>query len=413
MTALNLDHIRAEFPALAGGFVFLDNAGGSQVLARVADRVRDYLLTTSVQLGASYGHSQLAGERVLQARRAMAELINAPDDEEVVIGPATTAMMLRLTLALRSQIAPGDEIIVTNTDHEANVGCWTRLADAGAVIKVWPINRDSLRLELEDLQALLSPRTKWVAMTLASNVLGTVNPVQDVVRLAHGAGARVCVDAVAYAPHRLVDVQALGVDVLVLSLYKVFGPHQAVLWGRRELLASLTNLNHYFIGMDEVPYKLQPGSVNYELSYGCLGINDYLCAVGTRLGKDLGNSGTPRQLMQAAFDAFAEHEDALAERLLAWLRGVKGVRIIGLPTAAGGHRVPTISFVVEGRRSEDIVTRMDAHGIGIRFGDFYARRLIEALDLGPYGGVVRVSIAHYNTMAEIERLVARLSEIIG
>lgn len=410
MTALNLDPIRAEFPALAGGFVFLDNAGGSQVLARVADRVRDYLLTTSVQLGASYGHSQLAGERVLQARRAVAELINAPDDEEVVIGPATTAMVMRLTQALRPQIAPGDEIIVTNTDHEANIGGWVRLAaDTGAVIKVWPIDRDSLQLELRDLQALLGPRTRWVAMTLASNVLGTVNPVHDVVRLAHAVGARVCVDAVAYAPHRLVDVQALGVDVLVLSLYKLFGPHQAVLWGRRELLASLASLNHYFIGMDDVPYKLQPGSVNYELSYGCIGIHDYLCAVGTQLS----HAGTPRQLMQAAFDAFAEHEDALAERLLAWLRSARGIRIIGLPSTAGGQRLPTISFVVEGRSSEDIVTRMDTRGIGIRFGDFYARRLIEALDLNSYGGVVRVSIAHYNTVAEIDRLIEGLEEILG
>ena len=210
---LDLARIRREFPALAGGYTFLDNAGGSQVLTRVADRVRDYLLNTSVQLGASYAISVEASDRVLAARRAVAELIHAYSDEEVVIGGSTTALMFQLGSALRPGIRPGDEIIVTDCDHEANIGAWRRLAEVGAVIKVWRVRSDTLALELEDLEALLGPRVKWVAMTHASNVLGTVNAVAEVASRVHAVGARLCVDAVAYAPHRLVDVQASGADV--------------------------------------------------------------------------------------------------------------------------------------------------------------------------------------------------------
>ena len=408
---LNLDRIRAEFPALQNDCVYLDNAGGSLVLRRVADRIRDYLLTSSVQLGASYAQSQDAGARVMAARRSVAELINAPHDDEVVMGGSTTSLMFQLTQALRPGIRQGDEIIVTNSDHEANIGGWTRLEEAGAVLRIWEVNRETLALELDDLDRLLSPRVKWVAMTHASNILGSVNPVAEVARRVHAAGARLCVDAVAYAPHRLVDVQASGADVYVFSFYKVFGPHYAVMWVQRDLLLALPSLNHYFIGTEVIPYKLQPGNVNYELSYGCVGINDYL----TDVGGSLGCAGSARRKMQAAFDAFEQHEDALAERLLAYLRGKAGVRIVGLPssTAKPGARVPTVSFVVAGQHSEAIVLHMDRFGIGIRFGDFYAKRLIEALGLDGHGGVVRVSMAHYNTLDEIDRLVRHLDEVIG
>lgn len=409
MNPLNLTAIRAEFPALSADCIYLDNAGGSQVLRRVADRIHAYLLTTSVQLGASYAQSQHASEKVLSARRAIAELINAAYDDEVVMGPATTALMFILTQALLPATQPGDEIIVTNTDHEANIGGWMRLQQAGAVIKIWQVNRDSLMLELDDLDHLLSDRTKWVAMTHASNVLGSVNPVAEVARRVHAAGGRLCVDGVAYAPHRLVDVQASGADIYVFSFYKVFGPHYAVLWGRREMLLTLPGLNHHFIGPEVLPYKLQPGNVNFELSWGCAGIADYLHEVGAKLGA----VGSRRQCMQSAFDAFARHEDLLAEQLLAYLRDKPGVRIIGHDRITNGNRMPTISFMVAGKHSETIVRHADKFNIGIRFGDFYARRLIEALNLQVQGGVVRVSIAHYNTAQEIDRLIGCLEEVIG
>jgi len=406
---LDLARIRAEFPALDSDTVFLDNAGGSQVLRRVAERIHDYLLRDNVQLGASYRASRQAGERVLAARRAVAELVNAPADDEIVLGPSTTALIATLVEALRPEMRPGDEVVVTESDHEANIGSWERLAQVGVTVRVWRVDVESLGLRIEDLDPLLGPRTRWIAMTQASNVLGSVNPVAEVARRAHAVGARLCVDAVAYAPHRLVDVQACGADAVVFSFYKVFGPHQAVLWIRRDLLLSLPSLNHFFISRDVIPYKLQRGNVNYELSYGCAGIIDYLRDVGNELGA----AGDGRALMQAAFDAFALHEDDLAEQVLSWLRDRRGVRIIGLPSVRAAERVPTISFVVEGRMSEAIVSRVDEHGIGIRFGDFYARRLIEALGLQRHGGVVRASIAHYNTADEIRRLLIALDDAIG
>jgi cysteine desulfurase family protein (TIGR01976 family) len=404
MTPQQLALVRAEFPALQSNMVYLDNAGGSQVLKRVADRIHEYLTTTSVQLGASYAASVAASARVLAARRSVAKMINAAHDEEVVMGGASTLLMFLFTQALQSGIQPGDEIIISNTDHESNIGGWMRLKEAGAVVKVWEVNRETLELDLADLDKLLTSRSKWVAVTHASNVLGTVNPVAEIARRVHTRGAKLCVDGVAYAPHRLVDVQASGADVYVFSFYKVFGPHYAVLWGKRDLLLSLPSLNHHFIGVDVLPYKLQPGNVNFELSYGCAGIADYLVAMGGAFGVN----GGAREKMQTAFDVFAKHEDALAEMLLSYLRSKKSVRIIGRDRVTNGERMPTISFVVDGKPSESIVRHVDQFNIGIRFGDFYAQRLIDAIGLRQQGGVVRVSIAHYNSADEISRLIAAL-----
>lgn len=404
--------VRAEFPALQipNQCIFLDNAGGSQVLKRVADRIHDYLLSSSVQLGATYATSTIASTRVTEARQAIAELINAADDREVVMGGSTTGLMFQLIQAILPNVHAGDEIILTNTDHEANIGAWKRMQQAGAVIKIWQVNPETLQLDLNDLEKLLSTKTKWLAMTYASNVLGTINPIAEVARRVHAVGGRVCVDAVAYAPHRLVDVQASGADVLVFSFYKVFGPHYAVLWGRFELLQSLANLNHFFIAEDNLPYKLQPGNVNFELSYGCQGIADYLVATGEQFG----GSGKRRQLMQYAFDKFEAHENYLAQRLLDFLNSKSSVRVIGMRQVHEGDasRVPTISFIVENTQSETIVKHIDQFNIGIRFGDFYARHLIEALDLEKHGGVVRVSIAHYNTVEEIDLLISHLNTIL-
>jgi len=409
LNALDIDYVRSQFPALSSGYAYLDNAGGSAVLKPVADRVSDYLLNSAVQLGASYSESVNAGARVMQARESVAQLINARYPEECVMGGSTTHLLQILCRALAPSIGPGDEIVVTDCDHEANIGPWVKLCEErGATLRVWGVGLNSMELELADLEALLSAKTRYVAMTHASNILGSVNPVAEVARRVHAVGAKLCVDAVAYAPHRLVDVQASGADYYVFSFYKTFGPHFAVLWGQREQLLELPSLNHFFIGQEVIPYKLQPGNLNYELSYGCIGISDYLIDMGQRLGA----TGTERQLMQAAFDTFEVQEDLLAEILLGFLRETPGVRIIGKAHVTDGDRVPTISFVVEGVQSEAIVRRVDGHRMGIRFGDFYARRLIERLGLTPHGGVVRVSIAHYNSVDELNRLVEHLREAI-
>ncbi len=406
--SLDIDWVRTQFPALAADEVFFDNAGGSQVFIGVADRIRDYLLSSSVQLGASYARSEVATAKVLAARRAIAEFINAPHDDAVVMGGSTTSLLFQFTTALRPRIRPGDEIIVTETDHESNVGHWKRLAEAGAVLKTWRVNRETFELDLADLEAMLTPRTQWVAMTQASNVLGTINDVRKVSSVVHAAGARLAVDAVAFAPHRLPDVAASGADLYVFSFYKVFGPHYAVMAIDRDLLLSLPSINHFFIAADDLPYKLQPGNVNFELSYGAAGIPEYLDGVAAHHGLD----GSVRERRHAAYGLFAAQEDALSIRLLDYLRGKRGVRIIGRDRVTNGDRVSTVSFVKAGVHSSTIVRHVDGARIGIRFGDFYASHLIDALGLREVGGVVRVSMLHYNTVAELDRLIDVLEEIL-
>ena len=408
--SLDISFVRAQFPALAGDWTFLDNAGGSQILGRVVDRIADYLLTTNVQLGASYAVSQRAGERMQEAQRRVAELVNAERPEEVVMGPTSTMLVQLLARAMEPQLGPGDEIVVTRTDHESNIGAWVRLASIGVVPRFWELNAATQALELADLERVMSPRTKLVAFTHASNILGTINPVAEWTRFVHDRGARVCVDGVAYAPHRAVDVRAWDVDYYVLSFYKVYGPHHAVLYGKYAHLLELANLYHYFIANDRIPYKLQPGNPNYELSYGAIGIADYLAELGARAGAPAGASR--RTQMEHAFSAIADHEAVLADRLLTYLRTKPRVRVVGETTADQAVRVPTISFVADGLDSQAIVHRIDEARIGIRFGDLHSRRLVEYLDLQRHGGVVRVSMVHYNTVEEIDRLIRGLDDVL-
>ncbi|GGH20768.1 cysteine desulfurase [Alsobacter metallidurans] len=405
MTAnLDLDLVRSHFPALAlDDWAYLDNAGGSQVLGVVARRVADYMLTTSVQTGASYPASVRASERLAEARRRIATLIGAPRPEEVVLGPSTTVLMRFLATAMASQFSPGDEIVVTDFDHESNIGPWLMLRDQGVVIRTWHANAETGEIDLADLDALLNPKTRLVCVTHASNILGAINPIPAIAEKVHAAGARLCVDAVAYAPHRAVDVAALGADYYVFSFYKVYGPHFAVLWGRHEHLLELDGLYHYFYGKAVVPGKLEPGNTNYELAWGSAGIVDYLEEIGGAPG---------RAGVVAAFDQIAAHEERLSARVLDWLNSRNDVRIVGPRTADRAVRVPTIAFKVDGRRSDEVVRAVEADHIGIRFGDFHSRRLIERLNLQDDGGVVRVSMVHYNTLEEADRLIAALDKVL-
>jgi len=402
--------VRAQFPALANGFVFLDNAGGSQILGRVVERISDYLITSNVQLGASYAVSQRAGERMQEAQRRMAELVNAERPEEVVMGPTSTLLVQLLAKAMAHQFTPGDEVVVTRADHESNIGAWVGLESIGVIPRFWEVNAETGALELDDLGRVMSPRTKLVAFTHASNILGTIHPVPEITRFVHDRGARVCVDGVAYAPHRAVDVRAWDVDYYVLSLYKVYGPHHALLYGKYAQLVELANLYHYFIAKDRIPYKLQPGNPNYELSYGAIGIADYLAELGTGAGAAQGASRRTR--IETAFAPIADHEAALADRLLSFLASKPRVRVIGATTGDRAVRVPTISFVAAGVDSQAIVRHIDTLQIGIRFGDFHSRRLVDHLDLSRHDGVVRVSMVHYNTATEIDRLIRGLDEVV-
>ena len=403
--ALDIARVRAEFPALADGFAYFDNAGGSLVLKPVAERIAEYLLTTSVQTGASYSHSQRASARVHEARTAIARFMNAQRPEEIVLGASATMMMRTLAQAMASQFQPGDEIIVTNFDHETNIGPWLTLKERGVVFKFWEINRETMTIDLADLEALLGPKTKLVCVTHVSNILGSINPIRAIADKVHAAGAKLVVDGVAYAPHRAVDVQALDVDYYVFSFYKTYGPHFAVLYGRYDLLRELDNLYHYFYDKDKVPAKLEPGNTNYELAWGSAGIVDYFDELG-------GGSGDHAAIARA-FEDVAAHEALIGERLLDYLRGKNGVRIIGDRGSDKATRVPTISFKADGRDSAAIVRALDDKQIGIRFGDFHSRRLVEALGLSDGNGVIRVSMVHYNTPEEVDRVIAALDEALG
>lgn len=410
-TPLQLEFVRQQFPSLAGDWVFFDNAGGSQTLKPVVDRIADYLLTSNVQLGASYAVSQQSGDRVAQGAQAVATLINAADPSEVVMGSSTSLLLRLLAQCMGRTLQPGDEVIVTNCDHEANISPWVDLKAQGIVVKFWRLNPTTLTLDLADLEALLTPRTRLVALTHTSNVLGSINPIRAIADVVHAHGALVCVDGVAYAPHRLVDVQALDVDFYVFSFYKVYGPHYAVLYGKRDHLLALPGINHFFIEETDIPYKFQPGNVNYELSYGLIGLCDYFSDLARHHYGDRTAPDLRTQLVQA-FDLIQQHEDRLGDRLLRYLGQKPNVRIIGLPQADGAQRVPTISFVIDGVNSSTIPRQVDAHHIGIRFGHFYAKRLIDDLGLSVQDGVVRVSMVHYNTLDEVDRLIQVLDALL-
>jgi len=407
---LNLDKVRQYFPALAGEWTFFDNAGGSQTLKKVVDRISQFLLSSDVQLGASYAVSQLAGERLALATRGMATFINANSSKEVVMGPSTTMMLKVLSICLGQTFTSGDEIIVTNCDHESNIGAWFALEKQGMKVKVWEIRPDTLELDLADLEPLMTKRTKLVALTHASNVLGTINPIKEIAAFVHDRNAMICVDGVAYAPHRLVDVQDLDVDFYALSCYKVYGPHHALLYGKEEHLLRLPGLNHYFIEQTDIPYKFQLGNVNFELSYGMLGLCDYLSELAQL---HYGNETAPdlRNQMVQAFDLISIHEEKISDRLLNYLNSKSNVRVIGQSKADRQSRVPTISFVVDGINSSTIPAKIDQHYIGIRYGDFYAKRLIEYLGLASQGGIVRVSMVHYNTLEEVNSLIEAFEQI--
>lgn len=400
---MDIEFVRKQFPGLNREFVFMDNAGGSQTLAKVAERITGYLLHHNVQLGASYKVSQEAGEKLAYATKQVAKTVNASRPEEIVIGPSTSMLIRILSICLSKNWEKGDEVIVTNTDHEANISPWTDLKEKGITVKIWEANPDTFELELSDLKKLLSKRTKLVAVTHVSNILGTINPIKKISQLVHKAGAKICVDGVAYAPHRKVDVKDLDADFYVFSWYKTFGPHLAAMYGKYNLLYEMEGINHYFFTKKDVPYKFQPGNFNFELTYSLLGILEYY--------EEFFKHHFPKERnvplvdkIEKTFDIIAAHEEKLSGTLLEYLNSNSKIKIIGLPVADKEKRVPTISFIHQDLKSDEIVKQVDEHRVGIRFGDFYAKKLIEDHGLREKNGVVRVSLVHYNTIQEVKRL---------
>ncbi|KAA9008792.1 cysteine desulfurase-like protein [Histidinibacterium aquaticum] len=408
MPKLDLEYVRRQFPALSEDEVLLDNAGGSQLAEPVFDRMREFLFSSNVQLGATYGASVEASRKVAEGRTALATLLNADRPEEVVMGATATQLFDQLAQSLAQKWEPGDEVVVSNFDHEANIGPWRRLEQRGIIVRTWELPAGAHRPRPDDLAPLLGSKTRLVAMTHCSNIFGSINDVRAIADLVHDHGAMICVDGVAYAPHRAIDVKALGADFYGFSVYKTYGPHHAALYGKYDLLRHKAgNINHYFYGEEKVPNKLEPGNANYELAYSCVGVIDYL----EGLAKAHGINASGRAAVEAAFDMIADHEAALSERLLGYLRGRDDVTIVGDSASDREARVPTISFVIEGQSSRKTVEAVDSSGIGIRFGDFHSKRLVQALDLGDPDGVIRASAVHYNTLEEMDRLIEQLERL--
>ena len=407
---LDIDFARSHFPNLANGWAFFENAGGSYVPQSVIDRVHAYMSETQVQPGASFGPSALAAERMAQGQQLMAQLINA-DPREVIIGPSTTANIYVLAHALRPWFEPDGEIIVTNLDHEANSGAWRRLADSGVTVKEWRFCPETGELHLEDLDKLLTERTVLVSCPHCSNITGSIIDVAGIIAKVHAASALVCVDGVAYAPHRAIDVKALDADFYVLSLYKVYGPHLALLYGKTEHLHRASAQNHFFIGDESMPLKLNPGGPNHELTAGLAGVADYFDALYHHHFEESDESFHRRA--KKVYGLFAQHEETLATRLVNYLASQPRVRVLGRPTAKASLRAPTFSFVIEGRRSADFPPLVEANKVAMRNGNFYAYRCVRDFGLDPDDGVIRASLAHYNTLEEIDRLIQGLERAMA
>jgi len=399
-----VDQIRAWFPALQSSFAYLENAGGSQVPGVVPEAIARYMQTDYVQLGAGYSQSQRATETVDAAHAYIAEFVNAGDVGKVVLGPSTTALCHILAGAYSEILKPGDEVIIAETNHEANAGPWARLERFGVVVRTWPVDPETLLCSLASLGELLNERTRIVALPHVSNLLGHIVDVRAVCELAHSVGARVVADGVAYAPHRLIDVQAWGVDWYVYSTYKVFGPHLAVLYGRNEAFEEITGPNHFFIDRSSVPYKFELGGVSHEACAGLLATQAYFAFLGS-------SDSFSRPALVAAFDHIRSMEAPLQERLVGYLRSKPGVRIIGAGTSEE-NSVGTISFISDRVASDAITAHTDTRNVGIRYGHMYAYRLCQALGIPVEPGVTRASLVHYNIVAEIERLIAALDEVL-
>lgn len=401
---LNLDYIRSQFPGLETDWVLFDNAGGSQIARPVVDRINEHFYTSNVQLDGSYPHSVLAKERHDEAHRKLSKWINAADPKELILGSSTSLLVRILADNFRRILRDGDEIIVTNCDHEANIGAWRDLANYGFTVKEWRLNPETLRLENEDLEDLLTEKTRLVAFTAASNVLGMLNPVKEFTRTAHKYNALVCVDAVAYTPHRLIDVQESDVDFIVFSFYKTYGPHYAMMYGKLELLNALPGFNHFFI--NEPPYKFQPGNYNFEFCHGLGALPDYFEGLAERHGYKGGDN--IREKFNYIYSLIAEHEEELCSPVMEYLNSRNDIRIIGPTGSSSEIRVPTISFVQKNRDSREITLKTDEHRVAIRWGHFYAYRLIRDLGLDKQNGVVRISMVHYNNQDETKRLLEAL-----
>jgi len=432
--------VRSRFPALRelgydgdSGEIFFDNGAGAQVPDDVFEAIREHLLSRNVQRGGRYALSKRVDEQLDETRRLLAAFVNASATDEIVFGLNATNLTRTVADAFRPTLGMGDRIIVTELDHEANIEPWLRLEASGADVVFCKVRPSEARLDLEDLRALLKAPggrpVRWVAIPLASNATGGIVDVAGVAALAHEVGARVFVDAVHYAPHGPIDAQALGVDFLAFSGYKIFGPHMGFLWGRAEALRELKPPREFFIPA-EAPHAFEAGSQVYENLAGMAGAIRYLASLGAGDGGGAGGGAAPgsaagrgdragdggaasphsasdtKASLRRAMERIRDAEATLATTFLEAVAAIPGFKIIGDTSRDPlGRRVPTFAFRIESRHPAEVAETLATHRIHARDGHLYAPRLMKAIGIDPDVGANRVTLCHYNTPAEISAFV--------
>ena len=418
MPDLDVAYVRSQFPALAQQVngqpaIFLDAPGGTQVPQSVIAAMADYLKRSNSNCHGAFETSRRTDEILQQAHEAVADLLGCRA-EEVVFGPNMTTLTFAISRAIGREIKAGDEIIVTNLDHDANVAPWRALEEQGAVIRVADIHPEDCTLDMEGLLGLLNERTKLVAVGLASNAVGSINDVAAITKAAHQAGALSYVDAVHYAPHGPIDVRQIGCDFLVCSAYKFFGPHVGALYGKAE---HLERLQPYKVkpASEEIPDRWETGTQNHEGLAGTAAAVEYLADLGRRFGNPAepattATSSERRQLLLAGMGAIQRYERGLAGQLISGLLSIEGLRFYGIRDVGRlDQRVPTVSIRLDGHHPRAIAERLGGQGIFVWDGNYYALGMSERLGFEATGGMLRIGLAHYNTPGEVERVVAAVT----
>jgi cysteine desulfurase family protein (TIGR01976 family) len=413
--ALDLAWVRSQFPSLAQTVnghpaAFLDGPGGTQVPKRVIDAIAGYLGHDNANTGGAYATSRRTDAMIAEARAAMADFLNCGADE-VAFGPNMTTLTFAISRAIGRDLKPGDEIVVTRLDHDANVSPWLAMAeDRGIAVRWAEIHDEDCTLDIADLASKINSKTKLVAVGYASNAVGTINPVKEIVRLAHAAGALTYVDAVHYGPHGLIDVATLDCDFLVCSTYKFFGPHMGVLFGKR---AHLQRLRPYKVrpNTNAIPNCWEWGTLNHEGIAGIAACVEYLAEVGRRSRPEV---ATRRAAIEAAYEAIHEQERGLFERMISGLLRIPDLKIYGITDPKRFHeRCATLAVRIERHSPLQLATKLGEHGFFTWDGNYYALNLTEHLDVEKSGGFLRIGLVHYNTGEEVDRMLAVLREIVG
>lgn len=398
--------LRVHFPSLATDTVFFENAGGTQVPRQVIERMTSFLSNCNVQLGAPYAESERATKTFSDAHDFMHRLFGGGEEGGTILGASSSQLLSMLAQCYADVLKPGDEVVIDESGHEANINPWLRLEDRGVKIVWWPVDPDARNTTIEGLKSALTVRTRLVIFPHVSNLLGEIADVAEINRLAHEAGAEVVVDGVAYAPHGLVEAQHWDCDFYVASIYKIFGPHMAAMYGKKSNWKKFEGPNHFFIPSDYFPGKFELGCQNHEGCAGILGIGDYMLE---SQGESPGRLPS-RKDIEEAWRIWSEVEAPLQDRFLEFLATKPSVKVIGPMNPR--QRFGIVSFVCRSKSSEAIVAEFVKNGIACRNGHMYAYRLCEALGIDPIDGVVRISFVHYNTLDEVEHAIQILEPIL-